>query len=65
MNYPNDWPCKNCNKVKKAHYLNVPKGNLWCSKSLDINTVFEPIDNLSLIERLENARTTNVQDLRS
>ena len=60
MNYPNNWPCKNCKKLRGEHYQIIPKGGIWCSEGFIINTEFVPIDNLSYIEREANARAANL-----
>jgi hypothetical protein len=66
MNYPSDWPCKLCNKRFDQHHPYFDGSSAWCfwlKENIDkiqVNWVFTPIDNLTLVERIANVRTTNM-----
>jgi hypothetical protein len=70
MNYPPDWPCK-CGHLKKEHgkaaynldNVCLVKGeevNFAGEKYADQCAHFSPMDNLTYVERVANARTASL-----
>jgi hypothetical protein len=55
INYPPDWPCKNCKRSFEKHLEGTRR---WCFKMAETGYKnpayqwFEPIDNLTMIEHL-------------
>jgi hypothetical protein len=65
-NYPNDWLCT-CGHRKAIHGSTVEtKGSGSCyagNGDLDACYHFKPMDNLTYVERLANARATDLPTL--
>ena len=63
MEYPPDWLCKHCGNALQKHIESAARDRKrWCFAQEDANYMnhayqwFEPMDNLSLVEKLANDR---------